>query len=156
MIKNKKKIVFLLLLVLIFVTGCSSARISEKERAKRTGEITRFYRVWKGTPYRLGGTTKKGVDCSALVQNLYRDRFEKKLPRTTKKMAEEGEKVKDRSEWEVGDLVFFRIGWKKTRHVGVYLGNNRFLHASTSRGVIISTMDSYWVGHFWQVRKILE
>ncbi|MEG0069857.1 C40 family peptidase [Cetobacterium sp.] len=155
MIKNKKSIKYLFLLVLIFFTGCSSARISEKERVKRTGEITRFYRVWKGTPYRLGGTTKKGVDCSAFVQRLYREKFEKQLPRTTKTMAKEGEKVKNRNDWEVGDLIFFKIGWRKTHHVGVYLGRNRFLHASTSKGVIISNIDSYWNSHLWQVRKVL-
>lgn len=70
-------------------------------------------------------------------------------------MAREGSKVKKRSQWEVGDLVFFKIGWKRTHHVGVYLGDNRFLHASTSKGVIVSEIDEYWSKHLWQVRRVL-
>lgn len=152
---NRFFLKILLLFVLIIFTGCSSARISERERNERTTKITSFYKGWKGTRYRLGGTTKKGVDCSALMQRLYREKFAKKLPRTTKDMALEGDKVKKRNNWEVGDLIFFKIGWRKTRHVGVYLGNNKFMHASISKGVMISEIDGYWNDHFWQVRKVL-
>ncbi|MCQ8213032.1 NlpC/P60 family protein [Cetobacterium somerae] len=143
------------MLVLIFFTGCSSARISERERNERIAKITSFYKEWKGTRYKMGGTSKSGVDCSALMQHLYKEKFALDLPRTTKNLSQEGDKVKKRNYWEVGDLVFFKIGWRKTHHVGVYLGDNRFLHASTSKGVIISEVDGYWDDHFWQVRKIL-
>lgn len=156
MLKNNRVFLkILLLFILVLFTGCSSARISERERNERVAKITTFYKSWKGTKYRLGGTTKSGVDCSALMQHLYKEKFATTLPRTTKKMAQEGDKVKKRNHWEVGDLVFFKIGWRKTRHVGVYLGKNRFMHASTSRGVIISDIDDYWSNHFWQVRKVL-
>lgn len=155
MLKNSSFFKILLLLVLIFFTGCSSARISERERNERVAKITSFYKEWKGTRYKMGGTSKSGVDCSALMQRLYKEKFTLDLPRTTKNLSQEGDKVKKRNYWEVGDLVFFKIGWRKTHHVGVYLGNNRFLHASTSKGVIISEVDGYWNDHFWQVRKIL-
>lgn len=154
--KRKTKIFkFLLIFIIFIVTGCSSARIGEKERNQRRTKITSFYREWKGTRYRLGGTTKSGIDCSALMQILYKERFKKDIPRTTVKIAEKGEKVKKREHWEVGDLVFFRIGRKKTHHVGVYLGDNKFLHASTTRGVMISEIDGYWNRYFWQTRKIM-
>ena len=152
---NRFLLKILLLFILIIFTGCSSARINEREKKERTAKITTFYRSWNGTKYRLGGTTKSGVDCSALMQHLYREKFTKRLPRTTKDMAREGSKVKKRSQWEVGDLVFFKIGWKRTHHVGVYLGDNRFLHASTSKGVIVSEIDEYWSKHLWQVRRVL-
>ncbi|WP_432205420.1 NlpC/P60 family protein (plasmid) [Cetobacterium somerae] len=156
MLKNNKIFLKILFVSILFLfVGCSSAKISERERSQRTAKITKFYKEWKGTRYRLGGTTKSGVDCSALMQHLYRDKFATTLPRTTKTMAEKGEKVKKRNNWEVGDLVFFKIGWRKTHHVGVYLGKNKFLHASTSKGVIISNIDEYWNDHFWQVRKVL-
>lgn len=155
MLKNSSFFKILLLLVLIFFTGCSSARISERERNERVAKITSFYKEWKGTRYKMGGTSKSGVDCSALMQRLYKEKFTLDLPRTTKNLSQEGYKVKKRNYWEVGDLVFFKIGWRKTHHVGVYLGNNRFLHVSTSKGVIISEVDGYWNDHFWQVRKIL-
>ncbi|WP_438585334.1 C40 family peptidase [Cetobacterium sp.] len=156
MLKNKFIIVKILFLLYLFLlTGCSSTRISDKERSRRVVKISSFYREWKGTKYRLGGTSKAGVDCSALMGRLYIEKFNMKLPRTTEKMVLEGEKVKNRNQWEVGDLVFFKIGRKKVRHVGVYLGDNRFLHASTSRGVIISNIDGYWNEHLWKVKKIL-
>ncbi len=155
MLRNKKILINIMILFLLLLTGCSSAKISEKERQVRVVKISGFYNNWKGTKYRLGGTTKSGVDCSALMQHLYKQKFEVSLPRTTEKMSLEGKKIKNRTRWEVGDLLFFKIGRKKIRHVGVYLGNNRFLHASTSRGVIISEVDDYWNKHLWQVRKVL-
>jgi len=145
----------LVLLFLLLLTGCSSHRISGKERKDRTVKIFSFYREWKGTKYRLGGTTKAGVDCSALMQHIYREKFKIHLPRTTEKIALEGSKVKKRNKWEVGDLIFFKIGRKKIRHVGIYLGNNRFLHASTSRGVTVSEINEYWSKNLWQVRRVL-
>ncbi|MGL5356161.1 MAG: C40 family peptidase [Cetobacterium sp.] len=157
MLKNNKKSIKILLIVLLLLfTGCSSAKISKKERNERVLKISNFYKDWKGTKYKFSGETKRGVDCSGLVQILYREKFEIELPRTTKTMVVKGVRIKERDEWEVGDLVFFKIGRRKTRHVGVYLGNNRFLHSSTSRGVIISELDSYWNKNLWQVRRILK
>lgn len=151
---NKMSKTFILLLLLIF-TGCSSVKISEGERKERTTKIVSFYKEWKGTRYRLGGTTKKGIDCSALVQRLYKEKFNTQLPRTTKAQAEQGEKIKDINDLQVGDLVFFKIGWRNTRHVGVYLGNEKFLHASTTKGVMISNWNEFWDKNFWQGRKVL-
>lgn len=155
MFKRVKLLKVLFLLCLLILTGCSAAKIGEKERQYRIVEISSFYGDWKGTKYVLGGTSKSGIDCSAFMQQLYIERFKVELPRTTEKMVLHGEKVKKREKWEVGDLVFFKIGRKKVRHVGVYVGDNKFLHASTSRGVIISDLNGYWNNHLWMVKKIL-
>ncbi|WP_416140098.1 C40 family peptidase [Halomonas sp. HK25] len=110
---------------------------------------------WVGTPYRLGGTGFKGVDCSALVQNVFSETFRVSLPRSTGEQVHQGQPVA-RGELVPGDLVFFRPPGRYD-HVGIYLGEGRFLHASTSRGVMISHLDNrYWQRHYWQARRTLE
>jgi len=110
---------------------------------------------WVGTPYRLGGTNERGIDCSALIQNVYRDTFNMELPRTTRQQVKQGRQV-DRSELQAGDLVFFNPPGP-SRHAGIYIGDGRFMHASSSRGVMISRLDnSYWKRYYWQSRRTLE
>ncbi len=112
------------------------------------------YEAWAGTPYRLGGVDKSGIDCSALVQNIFTDAFNIELPRTTSEQVSLGVAV-NRQSLEPLDLVFFRTG--RTQHVGIYLGGGEFLHASTSRGVIISKLDNpYWKRNFWTARRAVE
>lgn len=110
---------------------------------------------WRGTRYRLGGTTRKGIDCSAFMQVTFRDLFGISLPRTTSEQAKKGTKI-SKSELRTGDLVFFRTGrGPNGKHVGVYVKNGQFLHASTKGGVIYSDMNSpYWSRTFWQARRL--
>ncbi len=105
---------------------------------------------WLGTPYRYGGTSGTGVDCSGLVGNIYRTVYNKNLPRTSADMYRQSKKV-GRSGLQKGDLVFFKIRNSRVNHVGIYLGNDQFVHASSSRGVMISSLDEayfqrYFVG----------
>ncbi len=100
-----------------------------------------FVENWTGTPYKYGGMTKHGVDCSGFCNVLYIEVYHKKLPRTTRDLAKQLNKVK-KSKLQEGNLVFFNIKGKKNSHVGVYLKNNRFVHASTSKGVIISSLEN--------------
>ncbi|CAM4176890.1 NlpC/P60 family protein [Vreelandella rituensis] len=110
---------------------------------------------WSGTPYRIGGTTDRGIDCSALVRNIYRDTFNLELPRTTRGQIHQGNQI-DRQELQAGDLVFFRPPGPYN-HVGIYVGDGHFLHASTSQGVTISRLDnSYWQRYYWQSRRAIE
>lgn len=103
---------------------------------------------WKGTPYKLGGVNRRGIDCSAFVQNTFADKFSIPLPRTTRAQVTSGKKV-DKNQLQAGDLVFFKTGYYD-RHVGIYLQNNQFMHASTSKGVIISDLNNvYWRKHYW-------
>lgn len=111
-------------------------------------------RGWLGTRYRYGGTTRRGVDCSAFMQNVYREAFGIQLPRTTASQVGVGRAV-SRSELQPGDLVLFRTG-RGRRHVGVYLGGGRLAHASSSRGVVIDDLDSsYWRRTYWTSRRVL-
>ncbi|HLA64719.1 MAG TPA: NlpC/P60 family protein [Rhodothermales bacterium] len=108
---------------------------------------------WIGVRYRFGGETRSGIDCSAFTREMFRETFGIELPRNTALQVNEGFQV-DRDELQPGDLVFFRRGG--TRHVGVYLGDGNFIHASSSRGVTYSRLDeSYYARHYWTARRIL-
>ena len=110
---------------------------------------------WYGTPYRYGGTGRDGIDCSAFVQTLYRDALRLSLPRVTAEQVHEGVALRSGTAYQPGDLVFFRPT-PKTRHVGLYLGRGEFVHAGTSEGVTLASLDDpYWQSVFWTARRIL-
>lgn len=117
--------------------------------------LSEHQQEWKGTHYRIGGNSKSGVDCSGFMQITFRELFGIDLPRMTVDQAKEGRKVSKR-ELRTGDLVFFNTGrGPNGKHVGVYVKNGQFLHASTKGGVIYSDMDSpYWSRTFWQARRL--
>jgi len=111
------------------------------------------YKAWKHVRYRLGGQSKRGIDCSGFTQVTFKNKFNISLPRDTGSQGQVGRRV-SKSQLRTGDLVFFYTG-RNVRHVGVYLDNQQFLHASTSRGVMISDMnDQYWSSRYWQARRI--
>lgn len=157
-------VLFLLLgsLVVLALTGCASTRppatssTADDTPAEATAQQLRTETErWEGTPYILGGTTRRGIDCSAFVQALYRDVLETPLPRTTRQQANTGRAVPV-NDAQPGDLVFFRPA-DKQRHVGVYLGDGEFAHASTSQGVTVSRMEApYWESSYWMTRRLLS
>ncbi len=109
---------------------------------------------WLGIPYRWGGSSRRGIDCSAFVQQYVRENLAIELPRTTAGQRYEGVAI-DRGELRSGDLVFFRR--RGIRHIGVYLSDGEFIHASSSNGVTISNLsNSYWNRHYWMSRRILS
>ncbi|MGX9415894.1 NlpC/P60 family protein [Vibrio sp. WJH972] len=138
-----------------FHTATSSPKreiLGDSESVKQ--RLLGHYGEWKGTPYVYGGLSSRGVDCSGFVYLTFLERLGLTLPRTTSSQVKVGIKVSPRK-MKVGDLVFFKTGFN-TRHVGIYLGDNQFLHASESKGVIISFLTNpYWQSHFWQVRRVM-
>ena len=108
---------------------------------------------WYGTRYRYGGTTKSGIDCSAFVQVIYLSAFGMTLPRTARDQYR-GCRIVSATEIKTGDLVFFNTTGGIS-HVGIYLQNNKFIHASASFGVTISDLfDPYYLGRFLGVGRI--
>jgi len=102
-----------------------------------------FITDWMGTPYAYGGTTKKGIDCSGFAGLLMSEVYGKVLPRSSEEQAG-AVKRKYEKQLKEGDLVFFSFGSARINHVGIYLHNGRFAHASTSKGVIISNLKDTW------------
>ena len=105
---------------------------------------------WIGTPYRSGGTNKNGIDCSGLTSQLYKTVYKKKLPRSSTEQKSVTQKIAKRNLKE-GDLVFFSTdrSKKKVSHVGIYLKNGLFIHASTSSGVRIDNIESPYYASNW-------
>jgi cell wall-associated NlpC family hydrolase len=107
--------------------------------------LYRFIDQWYGARYKYGGTDMSGIDCSAFSQKLYEKVYGTDLVRTAKQQRKSAERIKDYDDAEEGDLVFFRIHRIRISHVGVYLANGYFVHASRSHGVTISNLDTpYW------------
>lgn len=114
------------------------------ERAVRTTLLEQL-EDWKGVPYRMGGADRRGLDCSAFAQLTYRARFGIELPRESSAQRAAGVEIPFRRA-EPGDLLFFDTGLR-TQHVGIYAGEQQFLHVSTRAGVMLSSLrDPYWSG----------
>jgi cell wall-associated NlpC family hydrolase len=107
-----------------------------------------FINDWYGTRYRLGGNDRDGIDCSAFAQKLYADVFGIDLVRTSYEQFTQCRRIKKKEHLREGNLVFF--GKDHVTHVGVYLANGHFVHASTSEGVTISSLDEpYWLNNYY-------
>ena len=101
----------------------------------------------------MGGLSKNGVDCSGFVYLTFRSIAGVQLPRTTHQQMKLGTEVSPQH-LKPGDLLFFKTGWY-TRHVGIYLHNGRFMHASTSQGVTLSELsEKYWGNAFYLAKRI--
>lgn len=113
---------------------------------KKLDNIDLFEEVddWYGTPYSYGGNSKNGIDCSAFSRTLLSDVFNLSIPRTAQEQYDYCKHIK-KNQLEQGDLVFFHTsGGSRITHVGIYLDNGKFVHASTSSGVMISDLDDYY------------
>jgi probable lipoprotein NlpC len=114
-------------------------RLQVSESQITNVKLYEFIDDWYGTKYQYGGHTKSGVDCSGFCNLLYNHIYNKELPRSAKDIAKVINQV-DQNKLKEGDLLFFNINGKDISHVGLYLTNNYFIHASTSKGVIISSL----------------
>lgn len=111
------------------------------------------YEDWRGVKYRYGGTDYRGVDCSALVQAIFRNAFAMDLPRTSREQARLGDSV-PRDDIRAGDLLYFVD--RGRRHIGVAVNDTEFVHASRIKGVTISSFKGYWSKRLVRVQRILE
>jgi len=119
-------------------------------------DLYKFIESWWGTPYRMGGSTQKGVDCSAFTQTLVSVIYGLQIPRTASEQ-KAFSAVVDEDKLREGDLVFFNTRGRGVSHVGIYLLDNQFVHASTSGGVMISNLnDNYWHKRFINAGRVVD
>lgn len=130
----------------------------EVELSARARAVVDAAHKWLGTTYRYGGDSRSGVDCSALVMNVYRESLGIKIPRTTALQSKYVTQV-SRRDLHPGDLVFFSSNKNHNgiSHVGLYIGNDRFIHASSSRGVVVSRLsEKYFMSHYHSSGRVVE
>lgn len=157
-------------LIAILATACGSKKqqVLLPSDFKGPKELARLYGIritpndniylynegarWIGTPHRMGGSTKRGVDCSGFVAIVFREVYGKRLARSSADMLKHNCKKIGRAKLQEGDLVFFRTGNGKKKvpnHVGIYLKNGKFIHTSTSGGVMVSSLSEPYYTRTW-------
>lgn len=120
-------------------SNTTAARAADAMANLKSKPLYRFINEWTGVQYKLGGLDKKGIDCSGFALLLQKDIYGKSLPRRSKDQAD-AIKKKSLGNLKEGDLIFFSFGGKEVDHVGVYLNGDFFVHASTTRGVVVDDL----------------
>lgn len=153
--------VFFISLVLLFTLAIAPAEAQNKKKRRKISTVISTARSYIGTPYRYGGNTKGGIDCSGLIQQCYK-RINVKLPRTAKEQS----KIGSSKSWgsiREGDIVYFKFKQKgeKWYHTGMITKATKdevkFIHASTSRGVIESNLKSdYYRKNVKKFRRVIK
>jgi|TARA_B110000116_G_scaffold248305_1_gene241248 cell wall-associated NlpC family hydrolase len=150
-------------LALIILQGCAQQpNVSQLQAFADTPQhnyqqlqqqLRHHYSDWQGTPYQYGGLSKHGIDCSGFVYLTFRNQLGITLPRTGAAQSRMGQSV-SKKQLQPGDLVFFKTA-EKQRHAGIYIGQQQFIHASSSNGVTLSSLKNpYWRQHYWMGRRI--
>lgn len=161
-LKSSQKLLLpVTLLATLFLASCASHRAA-KVREERVDKVIATARTYMGTPYKYGGTTRSGMDCSGLLLNSFKA-IDMSLPRTSQGQSKIGKEVKVK-EVQPGDLLFFATGKKKKEitHVGLVVDVNRkdnikFIHASTSLGVVETNLNTeYYNKRFRQARRVID
>ena len=163
----------LLAILSLFLSSCGSSKSASSNKVRnktektsntsnnaKANKIVSYAKTFQGTRYKFGGTTKKGMDCSGLVFIAF-GKEEITLPRVSRDMAKTGKPISLSKSTE-GDLVFFKTSKSKKsiNHVGLIVDSRKgevfFIHSTTSKGVIISSMDEgYWKSAFVEARRVM-
>lgn len=166
---NRRPVLPILALILALgLAGCASNQslhsasdTTWRPSSETGGNSATADRLWQvferyeGTPYRYGGTSASGFDCSGFINRAFDEALGLQLPRSTSQMLSSGDEV-ERDQLQAGDLVFFRIKGKD-QHAGIYMGGDSFIHSSTSIGVTRSSLNGYyWRDRFSQARRFDE
>lgn len=146
-----------LIFTIALLNGCASVQtstVSSAEATRHQASFIEVYSKYQGVPYRYGGMDSNGFDCSGFINVAYREAVQKTVPRTTTELAKAGLPVR-RDQLQSGDVVFFETSYKQL-HAGIYLDDGTFIHASTSKGVIRSSLENdYWKRRYLKARRFL-
>ncbi|TYP96401.1 lipoprotein Spr [Sphingobacterium allocomposti] len=119
-------------------------------------KLYQFVYEWLGTPYRLGGDSKRGIDCSKFSLAVYENVFNTTIGYNSRNQYANVKPIR-KNDLQPGDLVFFKIRSRHITHVGVYLGDDKFAHASSSRGVMVSNLnEAYWKRYYYNGGRPFE
>lgn len=128
---------------------------STKSQPNKT--LVKSVSTWIGTPHKDGRKSKNGTDCSGFVQSVFKEVYHIELSRNSEEMFRKDVKPIDKTQLQEGDLVFFNTYGKGISHVGIYLKDGKFAHTSTSRGVVIDSMESpYYVRNYYAAGRIRD
>ncbi len=133
-------------------------RFNDPARSNLLDKVFMQIVKWYDTPYKYGGTSTRGIDCSAFTQSVYKDAFEIPILRSAREQYTMGEEIEEMSDLEPGDLVFFNTRRRvRPGHVGIYIGDNLFAHASSKLGVTVSSLeDNYYSKRYMGARRIFD
>jgi murein DD-endopeptidase / murein LD-carboxypeptidase len=176
----RKKIIVALLLMISFALAQAQTSGKEQKPAAKTEDpdnlvteyfsqimgvalsatsnlkLYQFVYDWIGTPYRFGGESRKGIDCSAFTKEIYAKVFNTVIHRNSRDIFSTTIPI-NKEDLKEGDLVFFKIKSRTITHMGIYLGNNRFAHASSSRGVVLSNLEEpYYKRYFYKGGRVSQ
>ncbi len=149
----------LIVICSLFLLTCTSPYIIStpppRFKTRKQARLWHHAQTFLGVPYRFGGSSRAGMDCSGLAVRLYKDVYDINLPHNTAQLYQEGYSI-TMGVLETGDLVFFHADQERTpEHMGVYLGNFGFIHASSQRGVTVSILsDPYYQKRYLGARRI--
>lgn len=150
MLRKVVPVVMLIVIITAFLP------IDDVEANSKREEVVNISKKYIGVPYRYGGTTPSGFDCSGFIRYVMQQ-VGVSVPRTVSEMSQSGTAVA-KSDLQVGDIVYFRTVRSGPSHAGIYVGNNQFIHASTSKGVTISSINDpyYWGPRYLGARRVIH
>lgn len=151
---------------MLFFTACNAmlAKMSEQSYTQAhsypssiTTQLLSIQQKWQNTPYRLGGVSVKGADCSGFIQTVFKEHFHTQIPRTTVAQMQSGQAI-SKNKLKSGDIMFFKTGrGPHGLHTGIYVENNEFIHLSTGGGVKKVSLNShYWKTKFIGARRYIQ
>jgi probable lipoprotein NlpC len=154
-------------LAIATLNSCGTSRKAEKNfyavysqklgvqlEGKEDKKLIKAMAAWKGVPYRYGAASKRGTDCSGFTSQLYSEVYGKKLHRSSKDQVKDVRYISKRS-LKTGDLIFFKIKSRKVSHVAVYVADNKFIHATTRKGVMVDDMDNkYYKKYYYKSGRV--